>query len=56
MNNYQCYLNGVFYGGGDAEFMVELFTDYVLLKNMYGKKDCDFRIVRFANDKINGQL
>lgn len=43
---YKCYLNGVFYGGGNLDYVHELFKDYVVDSKMYGKKECDFKIVR----------
>ena len=43
---YQCYLNGNFYGGGNLDYMHELFKDYVLTCGMYGRKTCEFKIVK----------
>lgn len=43
---YSCYLNGVFYGSGDLEYIHELFKDYVLICKMYGKKECEFKIAK----------
>ena len=43
---YKCYLNGVAYGAGDLAYMNELFSDYVIKNEMYGKKECDFKIVK----------
>lgn len=45
-DTYKCYLNGVLYGAGNLEYMHELFTDYVLNRKMYGKKELDFKIVK----------
>lgn len=41
---YVCFLNGKFYGAGDLEYMNDLFRDYVVISEMYGKDDCTFRI------------
>ena len=43
---YECYLNGEFYGSGDLYYMKELFVDYVITCEMYGKKQCDFKIIK----------
>ncbi|MBL4952073.1 hypothetical protein JK635_07600 [Neobacillus sp. YIM B02564] len=43
---YKCYLNGKFYGGGNLNYILELFKDYVVTCKMYGKKECDFKIVK----------
>lgn len=43
---YKCFLNGVFYGCGDLGYMHELFEDYVVTCKMYGKKECEFKIVK----------
>ena len=43
---YKCYLNNKVYGAGSLEYMHELFTDYVITHKMYGKKECDFKIVK----------
>lgn len=40
------YLDGKIYGKGDAQYMAELFRDYVLTSDMYGKKSVEFRIER----------
>lgn len=44
-DHYKCYLNGKFYGSGSLDYMHELFKDYVITCKMYGKKECDFKIV-----------
>ncbi|KAA0813070.1 hypothetical protein SFC27_22585 [Bacillus licheniformis] len=41
---YACFLNGKFYGAGDLEYMHELFRDYVVYCEMYGRDDCTFRV------------
>ncbi|MBG9882764.1 MULTISPECIES: hypothetical protein [Bacillus subtilis group] len=41
---YACFLNGKFYGAGNLEYMNELFRDYVVSSEMYGKDECVFRI------------
>lgn len=41
---YACFLNGKLYGCGDIEYMNELFRDYVVYCEMYGRDDCTFRI------------
>lgn len=41
---YSCFLNGKLYGCGDVEYMNELFRDYVVNYEMYGRDDCSFRI------------
>lgn len=43
---YKCYLNGSLYGSGNLDYMRELFVDYVVTCQMYGKKECDFKIVK----------
>lgn len=43
---YNCYLNGSFYGRGSVDYMFELFQNYVLYCDMYGKKECVFKIER----------
>ena len=45
-DTYKCYLNGVLYGAGNLSYIHELFTDYVIDCNMYGKKECDFKITK----------
>ena len=44
---YKCYLNGSLYGVGNLACMNELFCDYVVTHEMYGKTKCEFRIVRY---------
>jgi hypothetical protein len=44
--HYKCYLNGKFYGGGNLQYMRELFVDYVISHKMYGKSEVDFKIVK----------
>ncbi|WP_081043999.1 hypothetical protein [Bacillus paralicheniformis] len=34
----------LFYGAGDLEYMHELFRDYVVYCEMYGRDDCTFRV------------
>ncbi|WP_057080589.1 hypothetical protein [Bacillus amyloliquefaciens] len=41
---YACFLNGKLYGCGDMEYMNDLFRDYVVTCEMYGKDDCTFQI------------
>ncbi|MGG1103251.1 hypothetical protein ABES74_04145 [Bacillus subtilis] len=41
---YAYFLNGKLYGCGDIEYMNDLFRDYVVNCEMYGKDDCTFRI------------
>lgn len=53
---YICFLNGEFYGGGNSEYMNELFRDYVVSCDMYGKYDCEFRIVRVTNANFKEKL
>ncbi|MFD9628658.1 hypothetical protein [Peribacillus muralis] len=43
---YQMFLNGKFYGQGNAAYMKELFTDYVVSCAMYGKEMAEFKIVK----------
>lgn len=43
---YMCYLNGRLYGSGNLDYMHELFKDYVVTCEMYGKRECEFKIVR----------
>ena len=45
-DTYRCYLNGKFYGGGDLKYMHELFKDYVITCEMYGREECEFKIVK----------
>lgn len=47
---YACFLNGKLYGTGDLEYMNELFRDYVVACEMYGRESCEFRIVRKEDD------
>lgn len=42
---YICYLNGERYGKGDMEYMRELFIDYFVTCNMYGKDQGEFKVV-----------
>lgn len=37
-------IDGVPYGKGPADYMRELFADYVVACGMYGKDDVTFRI------------
>ena len=53
---YICYLNDKFYGTGSKEYMNELFKDYVVSCDMYGKYDCEFRIVRVTNENMKKEL
>ncbi len=43
-DRYIMFLNGQFYGGGDLEYMKELFIDYVVTCKMYGKNDVTISI------------
>lgn len=43
---YKCFLNDTVYGAGSLDYMKELFVDYVITHKMYGKKECDFKIVK----------
>lgn len=43
---YECYLNGKFYGTGSLEYMHELFKDYFITCEMYGRDRADFEIRR----------
>lgn len=43
---YMCYLNGKFYGSGNLKYMKELFVDYVVTCEMYGKDEVEFKIVK----------
>ncbi|PFK99925.1 hypothetical protein COJ01_17925 [Priestia megaterium] len=54
---YTCYLNGNFYGYGPLEYMNELFRDYVVACEMYGRKEVSFDIVEGFNPKAqqNGE-
>ena len=45
-DTYICYLNGKFYGIGGLEYVRELFVDYVVACEMYGRKECEFKIVK----------
>lgn len=49
---YHCYLNGSFYGAGSLEYMKELFVDYVVTCEMYGKDRCSFEIIKKENDDV----
>lgn len=40
-----CFLNGKLYGCGDIEYMNDLFCDYVVYCEMYGRDDCIFWII-----------
>lgn len=48
---YYCFLNGKFYGGGSLEYMNELFRDYVVTMEMYGKPTCEFKIIKMDEKK-----
>lgn len=50
---YKFFLNGKLYGRGDAEYMVELFQDYVQHCDMYGFNHTDVVIKRVHKNKIN---
>ena len=41
---YACFLNGKLYGCGDIEYVNDLFRDYVVNCEMYGRDDCTFHI------------
>lgn len=41
-----CELNGNHYGHGDIDYMRELFTDYFVTMDMYGRSEADFKIIR----------
>lgn len=43
---YICYLKGEVYGMGDMKYMLELFTDYFLTMDMYGRDEAEFKVVR----------
>ena len=43
---YECYLNGNRYGIGSLDYMLELFKDYVVTCEMYGKDEAEFKIVK----------
>lgn len=44
---FKCYLNGKFYGSGDLHYMYELFRDYVITNELYGKDIVEFKIVKW---------
>jgi len=46
IDTYKCYLNGQFYGSGSLLYMRELFVDYVVTCQMYGREECEFKIVK----------
>lgn len=48
---YECWLNGQFYGGGNLAYMKELFVDYVINCEMYGKKQAEFKIIEIGGGK-----
>lgn len=41
---YACFLNGKLYGTGDLAYMNDLFRDWVVYCEMYGKDDVTFRV------------
>lgn len=41
---YACFLNGKLYGKGDLDYMKDLFRDWVVDCEMYGKDDVTFRV------------
>ncbi|WP_161805237.1 hypothetical protein [Sporosarcina globispora] len=47
---YRCYLNGKFYGTGNLKYMQELFVDYVVTCEMYGKNQAEFKIIKLWNE------
>ncbi|MEK4824567.1 hypothetical protein NSS71_08410 [Niallia sp. FSL W8-0951] len=53
---YHCYLNGSFYGAGSKEYMKELFIDYVVTCEMYGKDKCSFEIVKKDLNKVRKKI
>jgi hypothetical protein len=44
--HYKCYLNGKFYGSGTLKYMQELFVDYFITCEMYGRPEADFKIMK----------
>lgn len=44
---YMCYLNGSLYGSGDLDHIHELFKDYFITCKMYGRSECDFKVVKY---------
>ncbi len=48
---YECYLNGKPYGAGDLHYMKELFVDYFITCEMYGKEEADFKVKRTNRDE-----
>lgn len=48
---YQCYLNGKPYGVGDLGYMKELFVDYFITCEMYGRDSADFKVEKIDRDE-----
>lgn len=44
---YMCYLNGRLYGSGGLDYIHELFKDYFITCKMYGKSECDFKVIKY---------
>lgn len=53
---YICYLNDKVYGMGSKEYMAELFKDYVVHCEMYGKKEVKFVVKRVTDVEFNKEL
>lgn len=46
MTIYIMKLNGRLYGTGNSEYMCELFRDYVLACDIYGRDKVTFEVIR----------
>lgn len=51
MEKYFLYLNDTIYGHGDLKYVHELIHNYVIIKELYGKEQVDFIIVK-ANENL----
>lgn len=53
---FQCHLKGQYYGQGDIDYMKELFIDYFVTMDMYGREEAEFKVVRINKQtKENGK-
>lgn len=48
---FLAFLNGNLYGRGDAEYMSELFRNYVVAHGLYGRASMEFRIERIETEE-----
>lgn len=56
MDRYYCYLNGELYGTGNLKYMTELFTNYVFDREMYGRSEVEFKVVKAHEELITDRV